>query len=97
MGKFLFSVYDSAAGMYLEPFFAPSVEFAIRSFRQAVNTDAHQFNLYPTDYTLFAIGRWDPESGVLEPQVPHSLGVGITFIDRIAPDPAQLKLTEEEA
>ena len=48
-----FCVFDSAAKRYLEPFFCPSVEFAIREFKSAANTEGHMFSKYPADYTLF--------------------------------------------
>lgn len=82
METHFFTVFDSAAGRYLEPFPAPSVEFAIRGFREAVNKQDHQFNKFPEDYTLFYIGTWDPMTGEFGPQTPRSLGVAVTFIDR---------------
>ena len=85
MEQHIFTVYDSAAGAYLEPFFAPSVEAAIRNFRYAVNKEGHTFNTFPDDYTLFYIGTFEQQSGVLNPQVPSSLGVAITFLDRMEP------------
>lgn len=85
MEKLAFCVYDSAAGLYLEPFFAPSIEFAIRGFRQAVNREDHQFNSFPEDYTLFHIGEFDQKKGVFVPQEPRSLGVAITFLERQSP------------
>lgn len=81
MKMYLFTVFDSAAKAYLEPFAAPTVEFAIRGFRQAVNQPGHQFGKFPDDYTLFSIGAFDQEMGRLLPQEPVSLGVAITFID----------------
>jgi hypothetical protein len=83
METHVFTVYDSAAGFYLEPFFAPSIEFAIRGFRTAVNNEGHQFNAHPTDYTLFHIGIYEPSEGMLVSKTPSSLGVAITFIDRM--------------
>jgi len=80
MKTFLFTVFDVCAGAFLEPFCAPSVEFAIRSFRQAVNTPQHAFATHPADYTLFVIGEFDAISGKLIPQEPASLGIGITFV-----------------
>lgn len=77
----LFCIYDSAALRYLDPFNAPTIEFALREFRTAVNKDGHQFNQYPADYTLFHIGAFDPEKGILLPSNPLSLGVAITFLD----------------
>lgn len=76
----IFSVYDSAAHRYLDPFTAPTVDVAIRHFKHAVNSDGHQFNQFPQDYTLFHCGEFDPETGKLVPCEPHSLGVAITFL-----------------
>ncbi len=80
--KHLFTVYDSAAGGFLDPFVAPSIEFAIREFRTIVNKEGHQFNLYPSDYTLFHIGTFDPENGVLSGTDAISLGVAITLMEK---------------
>ncbi len=75
------TVYDSAAIRYLEPFFAPTIEFAIRGFREAVNREEHQFNKFPADYTLFSVGSFQPETGEIVGHSPISLGVAITFLD----------------
>lgn len=61
----MFSVYDVAAKQYLEPFFAPTVDFAIRGFRSACETDGHQFCVYPEDYVLYKVGEFDGASGKL--------------------------------
>lgn len=77
----LFCVYDSAAARYLDPFVAPTQEVAMRGFRQAVNTDGHVFNEYPGDYTLFHVGSFNAENGLLHcNQAPHSLGNGLEFM-----------------
>jgi hypothetical protein len=82
MDSHVFTVYDSAAQRYLDPFTAPTIEFALREFRRLVNTSGHNFNVYPDDYTLFLIGTFDQEAGVLNPIHPQSLGVAVTFIDK---------------
>jgi len=83
MNKEAFSVFDSAAKLFLEPFFAETIEVACRMFRQVVNKPDHQFAKFPEDYTLFHVGSFNPESGMLEPlATPHSLGVAVTFVDR---------------
>lgn len=79
----IFTVFDSAAKRYLQPFFAESIEVAIRSFRQAVNEDGHQFNRFPEDYTLFHVGSFDQVEGTVGSlPAPHSLGVAITLLNR---------------
>ena len=69
----LFSVYDTAAERFLPTWDAPTMEFAIRAFRETVNRPDHQFNKYPGDYTLFHVGSFNQETGQLEPlSTPHS-------------------------
>ena len=78
----IFSVYDSAVGSYLTPFFAPSKGAALRSFRDAVNNRDHQFNKYAADYTLFELGEFDDNNGsVVMLSTPLSLGVALEFRD----------------
>jgi len=79
----VFTVYDSAARKYLEPFFAETVEVACRMFRALVNKEGHQFNRFPEDYTLFHIGSYNDDEGQLSPISPHSLGVGLTYVSRL--------------
>lgn len=77
----LFTVFDNAANRFLEPFPAETVEVAIRSFREIVNTDGHQFNKFPQDYTLFHVGVFDQELGTIDAfDTPRSLGLAITFL-----------------
>jgi hypothetical protein len=79
----IFTVYDSAAKLFLEPFFAETVEVAIRMFRQLVNKPEHNFSKFAEDYTLFHVGTYDPTSGTIKAlETPHSLGVAVVYINR---------------
>lgn len=77
-----FSVFDGAANLFLEPFWAPTMEVAIRGFREACQRQDHQFNKFPEDYTLFHVGEFDQERGEFTPLTPRSLGVAITFLQK---------------
>lgn len=78
----IFSVFDSAAGAFLDPFHAQTTEVAMRMMREICNRPDHQFSKYPEDYTLFEIGSFDPQTGVLEPlATPHPLGLALSFKD----------------
>lgn len=80
----IFTVYDSAAKRYLQPFFAPTLEVAIRMFRELANKPEHQFGKYPSDYELRHIGSFDGETGTVTPADPtHSLGVALTYVNRL--------------
>lgn len=82
MNLLIFTVFDSAAQAYLEPFFAGTVEVALRMFRQVVNKEGHQFNKFPEDYTLFVVGEFSQEDAELVAyETARSLGVAVTFMD----------------
>lgn len=83
MNDEVFTVYDSAARRYLQPFCAPTIDVAVRMFTALVNQADHPFAKYPDDYTLIHIGAFDAEIGRLFPlEVAHPLGIAITFVER---------------
>lgn len=93
MRLLLFTVFDSAARRFLAPFEGETIESAIRSFRAVVNQDGHQFNRFPEDYTLFVVGEFSGETGLLEAyETPRSLGVAVTFLQPAA-EPVSLKVS----
>lgn len=70
----VFSVFDAAAGAYLQPFFTPTVGTAIRAIRACLEDSNHPFVRSPGDYTLFEIGEFDDQNGsisVLSSYVRH--------------------------
>lgn len=77
----VFSVFDSKAEAYLQPFFSHNRAVALRSFMSAVSDERHDFHRYAGDYTLFEIGCWDDHRGVIDMYDAHiSLGVASQFI-----------------
>lgn len=79
----IFSVYDSKAQAYLQPFFTHNKQTAIRSFATAAQQSDHDFHRYAADYTLFQIGEWDAQSGhinTLENKL--NLGMASEFIEK---------------
>lgn len=75
-----FTVFDSAAEAYLQPFFARSEGEAIRSFSTAASSEDHMFAKHAADYTLFKIGTFDDATGLLEvPHPPVSLGNALDY------------------
>lgn len=71
----IYTVYDHAAGAWLDPFYAATDKMALRSFRDAANNPQHNFYKYPDDYMLACIGEFDQDKGSLHPfEVPELLG-----------------------
>lgn len=62
----IFSIYDSKAEAYLQPFFALSRGIAIRMIMKATADSESDFYRFAADYTLFHIGAWDPQKGTIE-------------------------------
>ena len=79
--KFLaFSVYDRAAENYNTPMFMAAKGQAIRAFDDQANSEDSMINKHPEDYTLFYIGEFDDDTGLLTPaNKPQSMGKGSDF------------------
>lgn len=90
------AVYDAAVGQYLSPFVQRSKMEALRSFKTAANNREHDFYNHAKDYTLFALGDFDPDSGKLSPyEAKQPLGTAIELIEQEAPG-EQLQLVPGE-
>jgi len=86
----VFSVYDSAAECYMQPFFQQTKGQAIRAFTDAVNDPSHAFARYPDDYTLFELGSYDDSKGAfMMLNTPKSIGVAVEF-KRVTDVPANV-------
>lgn len=76
----LFSILDAAAERYMDPFCAPTIEFAIRGFKEACSIKDHQFSKFPEDYSLFHIGTFDPELCQIDPCIAKKIAVASSFV-----------------
>jgi hypothetical protein len=76
-----FSVFDAKAEVYGTPIFFATKGLATRAFEDQVNKPGESpMFAHPGDFTLFCIGDFDPDSGVLTPLPnPNSLGTGLEF------------------
>ncbi len=76
----LFAVLDQAAERFLEIFCAPTIEFAIRGFKEACGKEGHQFQKFPEDFALFHVGTFDCELGAIEPRSAHKIAIAGSFV-----------------
>lgn len=90
----IFSVLDMAAKQYLEPFFAPTIDFAIRGFKSACQKDGHQFAEYPEDYVLYKIGVFDGEKGEITGESMQKIANATSFTGGFG-NQGDLQLQEE--
>lgn len=78
----VFTAYDSKAEAFNTPFFMPKSGQAIRAFAEQVNKEGTDFNKFPADFTLFELGEYDDDTGLLTPlSTPKSLGLAMEFLE----------------
>lgn len=77
----MFSIFDSKAEEFQNPFYARNEATAMRSFGRAVNTEGSDFAQSPGDYTLFEVGFFESDTALLEPhEALKNLGLAVHFI-----------------
>ncbi len=77
----IYSIYDTASGLYSRPFYSQSDGEAIRSFSDIATDAEHQIGKHPADYTLFRLGIFDDRSGKLTDEDNSSLA---NALERVA-------------
>lgn len=77
----VYSIYDSAAKAFTQPFFMQNDGLAVRAFTDNVNSDtANNISEHPDQFTLFKVGEWDDTNALLiSLDTKESLGTGTMF------------------
>ncbi len=81
----IYCIYDEAARIFTAPTIDISDESAIRNFQKMCSDAGSIMNFKPADFSLYAVGFFDAETGNIEPLVPPSrVFVGCTgFTERV--------------
>lgn len=77
----MYTVFDSVAKIYQQPIMLLNDDVALRVMKNCVNNPEHNYHLNSIDYTLFKIGEFDDEFGIVEHE-PSGL-VKITRLDSL--------------
>jgi len=76
----VFSIFDSKAEAFIQPWYSQTIGTALRSFEQAVNKEGHDFHKFSGDYCLFHLGAFDQTKGVFNQLTsPVNLGLALNF------------------
>ncbi len=79
--KEMYSIYDSKAEAYMEPWFTENDQTATRAFAHSCNDKTHPLGQAPADYTLFKIAKWDGQTGrVINEETKINLGTGHEYV-----------------
>lgn len=66
----MFSVRDSKAQAFLQPFFSSANGSALRAMADAVADHSTSFSKHPEDYILYEVGAFDDQTGELVAVTP---------------------------
>jgi len=59
----VFTIKDSKTGIFNSPFFNHTPGEAERNFRELANDPQSMIGKYPEDYDLYALGKYDDQTG----------------------------------
>jgi hypothetical protein len=89
----VYSIFDSAAKAYTNPFFMHNDGLAIRAFSDNVNSEQeNNIAKHPDQFTLFRIGEFDDSTGEIKTDVVKSLGTGLQYQEKSGLDESQAAL-----
>lgn len=63
MNSQVFTIRDSKANAYLQPFFMPNEAVATRAMDNCLRDKGHAFYANPEDFALYILGDYDDETG----------------------------------
>lgn len=66
MKSIMYTIYDSVAKTYGNPFYLMSDAVALRTAAQLARDPESQISKNPADYTLWRIGTFNPSDGYLD-------------------------------
>lgn len=77
----VYSLFDRKAKEYMALVVGTNDELVIRGLQESFSTpQANTVFKYPQDFDLMRLGEFDPETGVISPEVPARLVVNVAEI-----------------
>lgn len=77
----VYTIFDSKARAFLQPWFAANHAVAFRNVERSCRSPNSPFLEFPEDFTLFCIGVFDDIAGVISCEGPgEALGNFIQFL-----------------
>ncbi len=76
----IYSIYDTASGLYSRPFFCQSDGEAQRSFQDLATDAEHPVGKHPEDYSLFRLGIFSDLTGDFTDEKNECLCTGLETV-----------------
>ena len=78
----MYSIFDTATGAYMRPFFLQSDGQALRMFSDLVNDKEHEVGKHPEDYSLVRFGVWDDQNCNVSQEAVETLSTANEMVAR---------------
>jgi len=75
-----YTIYDTASGTYMRPFFSQADGQAVRGFKDIATNADHEVGAHPEDYTLYRVGAFNDTTGKLEGEELEKLKTGLECV-----------------
>ncbi len=82
MKQNIYTIYDTASGLYMRPFFDQADGAAIRAFSNIATDESHEVGKHPEDYSLFRIGIYDDNTAVITAETRDCLCTALELVAR---------------
>lgn len=81
----MYSIFDSKAAAFMQPFFSSANGMAVRAFSDLVQDAGHPVGKHPEDYSLFCVGGFDDVNGTVESWAsgPRPVCSGLDCVKRL--------------
>ena len=79
----VYAVKDVKAQLFNNPFIQKSDGVAIRTFAAACEDSQTELNKYPSDFSLYHIGTYDPESGKIKQEDIKQVANATEFVPNV--------------
>ena len=76
----VYTIFDTASGAYMRPFYMQADNAAIRSFKDLAVAADHEIGKHPEDYSLWRIGTFDDNKGMLVPEDRECLATALELV-----------------
>lgn len=78
----MYSIYDERSKMYQAPVVRMNDSVAMRDFETSVKSEGMMAK-FPEDFSLFCVGAWDDEKGVVVAVAPSRIAHAMDVIRKI--------------
>lgn len=98
----IYAIFDMASGTYEKPFFSPADDIVKREFLNVATAADHPINRHPKDYSLWRLGNFDDNTGLIQDEVNECLCTALEVIsqsrtvDRVQMDMLEKNINEHD-